>query len=192
MDDTGDFIIVWETNTGTDRELFMRRFPNLIDDAAGTVTEVRQEVGSDVIIVEEEDVLENEVAQLVVTLGENMLTELGASGQFSIENPDNWRLTRSGVEMPDSIAEVTFSLNSTTGKYEAIVTFDAEPETPGYQPLQNGRYALMLRQNVQDMFGNYLDGDFNGYQDDEGFTAFVYHQHGRGEGYRGSFTSRSD
>ena len=186
MDDAGDYMVVWETNTGTSRTLVRRRFPQLTDDAGPMVTEVRH--GSNV--VDEEEVLDDDVYQMVVTFGEELLA-LGRDGQFSIENPDNWKITRSGQEMHGSIIRVDFYRdpitkepvkNPLTGKYEAVVFFDAEPGASGIQPLGDGRYELTVKSNARDLFGNALDGDFNGYQDDAGFTRTFIIRGGGGGG----------
>ena len=77
---------------------------------------------------------------------------------------DNWQLTLNGTVLAGAIANVQYidRASSPNDKYEVIITFDGDPTTAGYQPLGGGNYVLTLKASVQDIFGNSLDGDYNG------------------------------
>ena len=100
------------------------------------------------------------VEQFVVIFGENLNTEYGENGAHSILNPDNWILHRDGEIVEDGIAGVAFSL--VDGKYQATITFDGDPTKPGNQPLEDGLYTLTVSDTVEDIWGNDLDGDYDG------------------------------
>jgi len=87
--------------------------------------------------------------RLVVVFDEQMSVAGGCQGEHSVENPNNWALTRAdGTEVQGAIQSVTFGFNPLSNKWEAVVTFDGT--------LQNGAYILWVRSAVQDVVGNPL------------------------------------
>ena len=87
--------------------------------------------------------------------------ELWTTGADSVENVDNWVLTRDLVELPGRIVQVQFGLNKSfelglpgavvTNKWEAVLTFDGDPDTDGLSPLSAGNYSLIVRHPVPDV-----------------------------------------
>ena len=79
-------------------------------------------------------------------------------------NLNNWQLTLNGTVLTNGITNVQYidRASSPNNEYEVVITFDGDPTTAGNQPLGGGRYILTLKDSVQDIFGNKLDGDYNG------------------------------
>jgi len=101
---------------------------------------------------------------IVVTFSEEMYNAYLYDPK-SVLNPANWQLYRNGVSVFGGISDIQFgldkayfhngfTLNSRTGKYEAVITFS--------QPLTSGNYSLVIRDSATDLEGNKLDGDYNG------------------------------
>ncbi len=111
-------------------------------------------------------------SRFVLEFDENLVDDTsGPNWQHSVLNPANWDLTLNGRSIRNGITSIEFGpsevrarWNGTTpaSKYQAIVTIDADPAKSGLQPLGPGTYELTLRDNVQDKFGNPLDGDYDG------------------------------
>ncbi len=180
MDDTGDFVIVWSGNGEVpgqqdDQGIFSQRYYMPEDDAGPIVADVLNVVqgsggGVELQRVKEGTVLPSSVTQFVLSMGENLSTEGIASGAHSVLNLENWHLTKDGAALTGGVAAVEFGLSMTsTGlandpseKYESVVTFDGDPLTAGVQPLERGVYVLTLKDSVEDIFGNSLDGNYDG------------------------------
>ncbi|MBN1394651.1 MAG: trypsin-like serine protease, partial [Pirellulales bacterium] len=165
VDDTGDVAIDWSGNGEVPGQndiqgVFYQRFAQTSDEAGPTVGGVYNATGTDLERVKNLSVLEL-VSQLVITFGEELSTAGLAGGVNSILNTANWSLMKDG-EAFIGIAGIEFGLNPTTNKYEAVITFDGDPLTAGYQPLPIGRYSMTISDAVEDIFGNPLDGDFSG------------------------------
>ncbi|MBN2021737.1 MAG: trypsin-like serine protease [Pirellulales bacterium] len=161
----GDAVIAW-TGPGTNGtiDVFTQRYNVLADQAGPVVTDVlgldsNTSVWSPILAGE---AVETEVGKLMVIFGEDLNTQYSTSGPNSILNPNNWVLTRDGEVVTDAVVEVVFGFNAATGKYEALVTIDGDPETEGIQTLEDGQYVLTIRDNVMDRFGNRLDGNYDG------------------------------
>ncbi|MBN2217026.1 MAG: trypsin-like serine protease [Pirellulales bacterium] len=188
VDDTGDAIIAWTGNgPGDPSGVFLQRYYQMADDAGPIVTDVHylnapeggtatlETVLDDVVIV-------NEVAQFVVTFGEDMNVDYGSQGAHSVLNPELWQLVRNGVVMNDAIVSIEFGLNQAynsllaaapSGKYEAVITFDADAEAFNLQSLTNGDYVLTVTDGVWDIFDNPLDGDRDGHTGGDYQVAFT-------------------
>ncbi|MGA2061003.1 MAG: hypothetical protein ABSG67_11015, partial [Thermoguttaceae bacterium] len=176
MDATGDMIAVWSGNgVGDPTGVFMQRYNNLTDTAGPFVTSVLNSTTSGGVTtltpIYTGGTIVNPISQFVIDFDENLNTTYGPGGTHSITNLSNWQLTQNAVAVRNGVASVQFGLNqaytsglSTTpsGKYEAVVTFDIDPNTAGYQALTPGQYALTISDNVQDIFGNALDGNLDG------------------------------
>ncbi len=172
-----------------DQGIFLQRYEKMLDDAGPTVTDVFNAVDTDDDLDTHGDkeleqvldgaVLQSEVTQFVVNLGEVVNVE--AFGTNSITNTNNWSLRLDGEVIVGGVADVEFITTETypgpgsepkdpgqdtgsaqSAKYEAIITFDGDPLESGNQSLGRGVYMLTLRDNVEDIWGNALDGDLNG------------------------------
>ncbi len=178
MDATGDIIAVWSGNgLGDPTGIFSQRYNNLNDTAGPFVTEVSNYSTSGGVStltpIYTGATIVDPISQFVITFDENLNTTYGPGGTHSITNLSNWQLTQNGVAVRNGVASVQFDLNQAhksglanadSGKYEAVVTFDIDPNTAGNQALTTntpGQYALTISDNVQDIFGNALDGNLD-------------------------------
>ncbi len=172
MDYEGDFIIVWSGNGEVAGELdsqgvFQTWYAMPSDDAGPTVTDVdnvvSQSGGNVRVTVLPSVMFEDDVSQFIVTFSEDLNVENGTNGLHSVLNPANWQLLRDGQTVSGGIYSINYlGRNSATNKYEAIVTFDADSVTPGAQPLAEGSYVLTIRDRIEDVFENALDGNYDG------------------------------
>ncbi|MHC4400564.1 MAG: trypsin-like serine protease, partial [Planctomycetota bacterium] len=182
LDDTGDYVVIWSglgevptADEDDDQGVFHQRFTRREDDAGPTVADVINPVtvNGDVLLqrVTEGIVLESEVNQFLVSFGEDLTTTGGITGVHSVLNTANWQLRQDGTLLFGGISNVQYGLNlafamgltsTPTDKYEALVTFDADPTESGIQALGQGAYTLTVRDGIEDLFENPLDGDFDG------------------------------
>ena len=178
ISDAGDYVILWSgSGQGDSQGVFHQRFNKRDDEAGPTVADVLNviEVGGAPRFerVLDKAVLDLGVTQFVVTFGENLSTAGGDRGVQSVLNPANWKLTRDGEEIIGGIVSIEFGLsnnvpgltNTLDAKYQAVLTFDADPGVAGNQPLERGDYVLTVRDSVEDLYGNALDGDYDGLPD---------------------------
>lgn len=174
MDDNGDAVIVWNGTSSIDSDggIFLQRFEKLKDDTGPRVTEVQYvsaSYGTTVVNqVSHGESIETNVAQMVVTFGEDMNIDFLAAGDNSIFNLDNWELCRlmsngSTLTISNGVTNVTFGVDEAykqglagvkTGKFQAVVTFDLDPNTAANQELTQGNYVLKIKEDAQDLFGN--------------------------------------
>jgi len=183
LDNTGDVVMFWSgygERPYADRDdaqgIFHQRSEKLKDDAGPTVADVVNIInqnGSFVLQqVLENSTLESGVTQFLVSFGEDLFDD-NTYLLNSVTNPSNWVLTRDDTIVVDGVVSVEFGLNQSfnsvpqvipgrTNKYEALITFDGDPDALGNQPLGGGLYQLTLRDRVEDLFDNTLDGDFDG------------------------------
>ena len=164
MDATGDFMVVWSgAGIGDLQGVFYQRYEKVLDDAGPVVSDVfAVDPDSELDQVLSGDVLPYTVAQFVLNFDENLNVEDGTGGTNSILNTSNWTLTRDGSVVFGGVSSVSFAFNEATQKYQAIVTFDGDAGETGLQALDEGRYVLSISPRVEDIFGNALDGDYNG------------------------------
>ena len=178
IDDTGNFVVVWNGNGEIPghvdpQGVFRRRFERPTDTAGSTVTDIYNvtsnggQLALGQLVVA--PTLTEEVSQFVIMLGESMSLDATSGNTQLIENPYNWTLTKDGELITGGVASVEFGLNKSadltsvvSGKYEAIITFDGDPGTPGLQPLGRGSYVLSMNDAVEDLFENSLDGNLDG------------------------------
>ena len=182
LSDTGDAVIVWSGEGQGDLQgILSQRFATVLDDAGPIVTDVNgfiltpatddpDDAGS-LDPVADGDKVDGKITYFVVAFSEDLNTLYGSSGAASVLNKDYWVLSKNGSELSKGVYSVTFGLNQAytshltdapSGKYEAVVKFDADATVSGQQPLDNGSYTLTLSERVEDKFGNALDGDYDG------------------------------
>jgi len=186
LDDTGDWVVVWAgAGPGDEQGIFQRQFFLEEDDAGPTVTDIDAVLGTtgapDLERVTDGAQFEQSFGYLLVRFGEN-LNVTDANAYEAVTNPANWELTRNGEILRGGVSQVQFGLNlatafglaaGPTNKYEALVELDGDPDTAGVQPLGPGSYELSLRDRVEDLFGNQLDGDYDGTPGDRFSRSFV-------------------
>lgn len=166
MDATGDFVIAWSGNgtvTGQvdSQGVFYTRFPKPKDDTGPTVTDVYNVVSpTEFETVPEAAMFTEDVEKFKIVFSEQL--NVNAGSMYSVTNLSNWQLTRDGQVVSGAVAKVEFAFNTTTGKYEALVTFDSDLTKAGYDALGEGTYILTIRDRVQDLFKNNLDGNDDG------------------------------
>jgi hypothetical protein len=173
LDNEGDMVIVWSGAGPTDTSgVYMRRLEKAEDETGPWITDVLIEIDG-----EYEDVIpggtvplagSTEPADLVFLFGEDVVHDQ-IGGFNSVTNPLNWIVTRNGIQVPNAVVGVTYGLSlrgasggPTSDAYEAIVSLDADPAVPGRQPLETGLYTITLRDNVEDLYENALDGNYDG------------------------------
>lgn len=175
LDNEGDLIVQWVGPDGQGGTGVFQSFNRAeFDEAGPMVTDVLvpvagngfQRVTNNTAITPLEG--DGAVNRFVVIFGEDVVSD--SSGAFSsVTNPNNWQLMVGGRLEPGSIVNVQYGLNlrasqggDPSDKFEAIVTLDGDPATPGIQPLPRGRYTLIARDRIEDLEDNRLDGDRNG------------------------------
>ncbi len=170
-DYSGNFVIVWSgpgnqpSQADTNGGVFFNRFETLdrlgrpLDDAGPIVTDVL----TDGLQVSEGLVIEMGVSSFVVVFSEEMSEESGFTGVNSVTNTNNWQLTRNGVIVPNAVTMVvSVDTGPLAAKVAYTVTFDSNEFLPGNQVLENGDYVLVIRDLVQDLARNALDGNYDG------------------------------
>ncbi len=180
VDATGDAVIVWSGNGSLNanaltQQVFYQRFARPTDNAGPTVASIASvttDNGATVINpIRAGESLGLGVKQLLLTFSEDISQQAGSSGSNSILNPANWQLTRNGKVLGGAIAKIQYGLDlayqmglvsAPTNKYEAVITVDSDPSVAGNQTLSVGDYVFTLKDSVQDLFGNRLDGDYSG------------------------------
>ena len=152
MDDSGDFVVVWTSagQVGGSYFVYFQRYQESTDTAGPIAAQVLE---GNRLIFEGGQVV-NDISSLTVVMSEDLDVTGGTTGAHSATNPANWMLTRNGSDITSSISGITFGLNATTNRYEAVLTFAV--------PLSDGDYVLTSKQSIQDLAGNALDGDLNG------------------------------
>ena len=180
LDDAGDAVVVWSGNGELAGQvdaqgIFSQRFAQANDTAPPTVSEVLNAVNvsgtNTVKQIADSAVVDTAPTKLVVTFGENLSTQGGASGPHSVLNLANWQIALNGKTVSGGIVSVQYGLNEAyilglesqpSNKYEAVLTLDGDLTTAGNQALAKGSYILTIKDPVQDLFGNNLDGNYDG------------------------------
>ena len=152
MEPDGDYAVVWSgSGVGERQGIYFRRYQSDGDAAGPLATELRTE--SNELVAEGDHIFVNPT-KLKVVFNEEMYTAGGASGFYSVMNPDNWALVDgNGAEMVGAISNINFGLNGATNKWEAEVVFNTAMYGQG---LDNGFYTLIARTNLKDVAGNPL------------------------------------
>jgi len=125
--------------------------------------------------VRDDSIIYGYPTHMVVTFSQEMFNAYVYS-TGSILNPSNWQLSKDGVAMFNPIVDIQFrldaaynhndlSLNSRSGKYEAVITFTA--------PLTSGNYLLTIRDTVTNVAGNNLDGNYDGMEGGNFIRSFM-------------------
>ncbi|WP_406694092.1 hypothetical protein V5E97_23895 [Singulisphaera sp. Ch08] len=149
MDAEGDFVVAWTSKAGQDGSadgVYADRFTSISPRTAGpliagvNVGWAREKVLAGNVLTR------SDLNQLVVTFSENLTS--------SVTSLANWALTRDGQPVVGAITGVSFSLNTETNSYEAVLTLNAS--------LAKGVYVLQAQPTILDTDGNALDGDYNG------------------------------
>ena len=180
MEPDGDHVIVWG-GPGVDDEhgIFARRYNEVTDTAGPMATELRLLDGTRVDVIQDyrHDPAVASPTHLVVVFDE----ELWTAGDDSVTNPENWVLTRNGLELNDAIESVTFSFNPATNKWEAVIelgdtlsagnyTITARPPAPDDPSTQQ----IEGQSGLRDAVGNPLNrSGFNPGGDDTSFDFIV-------------------
>jgi subtilisin-like proprotein convertase family protein/secreted trypsin-like serine protease len=171
MDDTGDYVIVWSGNGNQPGEVstqgvFAQRLQLRKDDAGPTVTGLHAMIvsgsGAEMARLIDGTTFDESVGAIAINFGESLSTFRGDAGRESVLNLNNWELTRDGELVPFGVWQIQFVLNNSTHKYEAVLLLDDDPDKAGAQPLARGDYVLTLRDAVEDLFDNRLDGNYDG------------------------------
>jgi hypothetical protein len=109
-----------------------------------------------------------ETNEFVVLFSEDVLND-GIGGFNSVTNPLNWELSRNGRVIANAVVSVQYGLSQRavlggpeSDAYEAILQIDADPQKAGLQPLPGGLYTFTLRDRVEDLAENSLDGNYDG------------------------------
>jgi len=173
LDNEGDMVVVWSGAGPTDSSgVYMRRLEKAEDETGPWVADVLIPIDGEYepVIAGGTVPLANSTdpAELVFVFGEDV--SHASIGDFnSVTNPLNWVVTRNGIEVPNAVVSVTYGLSQravsggpTSDAYEAIVLLDADPTVPGRQPLKTGLYTITLRDRVEDLYDNALDGNYDG------------------------------
>ncbi|MHB8898085.1 MAG: trypsin-like serine protease, partial [Thermoguttaceae bacterium] len=171
MDNTGDYLIVWsgagsQPGQVSTQGVYGQRLQLRQDTAGPTVTEVQamtvSTTGAEMARLINGTTFDQSVGAIAITFGENLSTFMGNAGRESVLNVNNWELTRDGELVPNGVWQLQFTLNQSTHKYEAVLMLDDDPDKAGAQPLASGDYVLTLRDAVEDLFENRLDGNYDG------------------------------
>jgi hypothetical protein len=164
MDAAGNMVAVWSGNGSSDSQgVFSQRYMQTPDTAGPFVTEVLNSDAGNYTTINQDEIFATSVSNFKVIFDEAVVSATsGATFANSVRNVNNWTLTRNGAAVTGAIQSVTFNLNVSTNKYEAIITFDSNFETTTANPLGQGFYTLTLSQNVQDLLKNALDGNLDG------------------------------
>jgi hypothetical protein len=179
MDANGDLIAVWTGSTTADptkTAIFAQRFDQKTDISGPFVTDVFDTTSGTGLApsrtIYDQATIANNVGTFIVAFDENMSSVGGVGGLHSVINPTNWTLTKADVAVDGGVSSVQWFYtnpnnpndhrNPATGKFEVLVTFDLDPEQSNLQLLTNSFYSLTISENVQDFFGNSLDGNYDG------------------------------
>ncbi len=141
------------------------------------------------------DTTSDDVTELTVVFSEDMSLAVTATGDpdlISVENRDNWVLTRNGSEIIGGVTDVDFGYNPITRRYEAVVSLDGNGIGSGTPGLLDGEYVLAVKDDMTDVSvyfdpndptalvaGNRLDGDADGQPGSNpitvGYGAYLHH-----------------
>ena len=172
MEPDGDFVLSWtqaeQYTIGFTalQNIYVRRFEESTDTAGPQVTDVTLVDGQQILTRIQPVVLPTgqrlidadgkkviaSVTELVIVFDEDM----ARIDPGKVTDPENYTLTRDGELLADVIRSVRFGLNLDTNKWEAVLVLDADPDTPGADPLPTGRYELRVRNTLRDPVGNAL------------------------------------
>lgn len=150
-DDAGNILIAWRSDgqDGSSLGIYAQRYVESADTAAPIIGGVFIN-GERILPYETYEPL---LQQIVVSFSENMADAGGAGGVNSVTNPANWLLTRDGANVNATISSINYGYNPVTNRYEATINLSTSYTT--------GNFSLKARDNLRDIAGNRLDGDFN-------------------------------
>ena len=168
--------------------IYYRRFDETTDTAGPRVTDWADASG---VPLEDDAVLQSHLQYAVMTFDEEMLSGDPAEVADSILNTANFKLSESNAEISDGIINVAFGLSKAaelagqidpltglaydldpvpSNKWEAVITFDGDPDVAGAQPLRDGFYSFEALASVA---GSSTDPGHSGLRDRVGNT--LYH-----------------
>ncbi|MBN2477131.1 MAG: proprotein convertase P-domain-containing protein [Pirellulales bacterium] len=148
MEPDGDAIVVWSgAGVGDQHGIFARRYDEPTDTFGPLATELRLPNGTLIrsggpVRGSQFDYNDDnfvQPSQIVVVFDEQMR----AAGADSVTNPENWVLNRNGVEVQGAIVGISFALNASTNKWEALIDFGS--------PLPAGSYTLTALQPIAEV-----------------------------------------
>ncbi len=155
MEPDGDSVVVWSGAGVGDRSgIFFRRYDESTDTAGPLATELRTVDGD--LVLNDESMPVDDPDKIVVVFDEQMWM----TGDDSVENPDNWVLRRDNVPLDDAIADIVFTLNPATNKWEAEIEFT--------RSLLPGHYTLTALHPVPDIPDTTPDEGQSGLRDAAG------------------------
>lgn len=180
MTAAGDMIFTWQSDESNSYGIYSRSYYQTKDDAGPAIVHVQancilldstKESGysdqSAQIAIRNGDLIKGKLTNLEITLDEQVVGQLiNENGINSITNPNNYVLTLDGVTITtDVISKVELvgysnaNADYPNGIYEKNIfriIFKDGVE------LKDGSYQLTIRDRVQDIFGNSLDGNLDG------------------------------
>ncbi len=176
MDDAGDCVVVWSGNgkdatTGkTDSAgVFLQRFDQPTDTAGPRVVETfaydASSTGRPVEVKNNDNLTviatdaSTDITKIVIAFSENLCTATDATDPLwanSVLNLNNWTLWRDGTVVSGAIKLIKFAYNNVDDKYEATITLSTALGSDSHI------YNLQALDEIQDVFGNALDGNADG------------------------------
>ena len=137
------------------QNIYYRQFQESTDTAGPRITQWTDATGNH--LKDGYVFTQGSVQYLVLTFDEDMLT----TGDDSVTNPANYKLFYRDAALPNGIVNVQYGLSKAaelatadglnpipSGKWEAVLTLDSDPNTAGNQPLSDGSYQLVVQHAV--------------------------------------------
>lgn len=146
IDAAGDFVVAWESSA-QDFDLYGVYSQRYVLTIGPIATDVLAQTSSRVI--QSGDILSSSEQSLSVVFSDNLNSV--TAGPNSVTNPQNWQLTRWGVDVSYEISSVVFGFSSSLNRYIATLTFA--------HPLVDGGYQLIALPRIHDLLGRSLDGE---------------------------------
>ncbi|MBQ4142589.1 MAG: trypsin-like serine protease [Thermoguttaceae bacterium] len=176
MTATGDFVVTWQGDESGDSGIYTRFYRQSDDDAGPVVVRVRGsiipegETEEQMVLLRDGVVLEEPLQYIDLIFDEQLMGQFpNETGTDSILTVSNIGLTCNGVnistEVIDHIEQIGFDKSSE--KY--VGSDENHIEKTIFRiifkegaDLKDGKYKLIVRDNVEDRFGNGLDGNMDG------------------------------
>ncbi|HEV8290898.1 MAG TPA: hypothetical protein VGP94_03210, partial [Tepidisphaeraceae bacterium] len=152
-DANGNYVVAWQSADGSDPSagVFAQRYQESAADTAAPIVAGAFLNGNRIRAYSSHA---GPLQQLSLGFSENMSDAGGPTGTTSITNPANWLISRNGIDITSDVSSINFGYRASTNRYEATLNF-----TTSYT---SGNFLLKIKDNVRDIAGNRLDGNFNG------------------------------